>query len=85
VTTKAEIKEWLERGKAKGAAHMLVVCDTYDWDDYPVYVMPEQNARAMADSYPKDMQKLMEVYDLSRDLDGQLLQRRAMNFSDEAA
>jgi hypothetical protein len=35
--TKQDIIGWLDRGKAQGATHVIVVCDTFDWDDYPVF------------------------------------------------
>lgn len=37
-TTKKIIAEWIESGLEKKATHMIVVCDTFDHTDYPVYV-----------------------------------------------
>jgi hypothetical protein len=34
-TTMQDLREWYNRGKNIGATHMVVVCDTYDWEDYP--------------------------------------------------
>ena len=49
---------------------MLVVCDTYDWSDYPVFTSdPNQ---AVKDNHLKNMQKVMEVYDLRMDHEEQL-------------
>ena len=31
--TRSDISQWFDRGKKLGATHMLVVCDTLDWDD----------------------------------------------------
>ena len=50
-TTKQVIRRWLKEAKAKGATHMIVVCDTFDHEDYPVFVMPGDNARTTAASY----------------------------------
>jgi hypothetical protein len=80
MTTKEEIGQWFDRGVEEGATHMLVVCDTYDWDDYPVYVKLGEDAREQAAKYPHDMQKLMEVYNLAIDRDQQLKQGRAFNY-----
>jgi hypothetical protein len=33
-----DIKRWFERGVEQKATHMIVVCDTFDHEDYPVYV-----------------------------------------------
>ncbi len=36
--SRADIKRWFRNGKKNGATHMIVVCDTFDYEDYPVYV-----------------------------------------------
>ena len=43
--TRNDIKRWLAEARAQGATHMIVVCDTYDWEDFPVYVRPEEDVR----------------------------------------
>lgn len=80
-TTRDDITQWLHRGQEKGATHMLVVCDTFDWSDYPVFVMPGEDARKRADeNNGPNMTKLMEVYKLSEDWHTQLDQRRSFNY-----
>lgn len=83
MTTKNEIWEWLKRGQEAGATHMLVVCDTYDYEDYPVYVNPKENVK---DKYKEfqgvNMQRVMEVYDLSKDINLQLTEHRAFHMED---
>lgn len=85
---KAEIQRWLEDGKANGATHMLVVCDTYDFEDYPVYVYPPEKKsqynetdvnRAFQRYNQKNMQKVMEVYSFDLSLKSQLNEHRAMH------
>lgn len=81
VTTKAEISEWFERGSVLGATHMIVVCDTFSHEDYPVYVKPGESSREIAADYDdKNMQRIMEVYDLSIDKVAQLEERRAFHY-----
>lgn len=79
--TKQDIRQWLKEAPKK-ATHMAVVCDTYDWDDYPVYVEKGEDPRAKLISYEKgeNMQTLMEVYNLSMDLDKQMAEHRAKNY-----
>jgi hypothetical protein len=78
--TKSDIKNWIERAD-KNATHMIVVCDTYDYDDYPVYVESHQNAREVADEFnKKSMQRVMEVYNLKMDIEPQLNEHRAFNY-----
>lgn len=79
-TTREEIKEWLQRGKAQGATHMIVVCDTYDHEDYPVYVLPGQDVRKVHEEHSKNMQRVMEVYSYAHSLDEQLATPRVHNF-----
>lgn len=91
-TTKDDITGWFKRGIIEGATHMIVVCDTYDWSDYPVFVMPGEDPREKASEYGKNdkhglptlpngqMQKVMEVYSLSKSTEEQLRERLAFNF-----
>lgn len=61
-----DIAEWFERGKQDGATHLIVVCDTFDHDDYPVYTS-EPHFWQQYDAYNgKNMQRIMEVYDLRK-------------------
>lgn len=82
MTTKTEIRAWLERAKEQGASHMFVVCDTFDWEDYPKFHAFEsaEKARAEAERYPRGMNKLMEVYRLDMDWDDQLRASRSFNY-----
>lgn len=81
MTTPAEVKTWLERGKVEGATHVIVACDTFDHEDYPVFVKPTENVHEkFAALDGKNMQRVMEVYNLSMDIDAQLQQFRAFNF-----
>lgn len=71
--TKQDIREWLRRGKESGATHVIVVCDTWDYEDYPVYIEPGQSVSEKLSYYQRaDMQKVMEVYNLSMDIEAQL-------------
>lgn len=80
-TRREEIRDWLQRGKEQGATHMLVVCDTFDHEDYPVYVLPGQDARAVYREYNgPNMQRVMEVYSYARDLSEQLAGGCCLNF-----
>lgn len=76
----AEIHQWLMVGKREGASHVIVVCDTFDWSDYPVYVKSDEVIQERIAEYDgKNMQKIMEVYNLAMDIDLQLKDHRAWN------
>jgi hypothetical protein len=77
-TTQDKIRCWLERGKQGNATHMLVACDTFDYEDYPVYVQPGQDVAArVAGLNGKNMQRVMEVYNFALPLEAQLNENRA--------
>ena len=62
-TTLGAIKRWFDRGAKEGAAYMIVVCDTFDHEDYPVYIMPNQDFWEEYEHYNQiNMQRIMEVY-----------------------
>jgi uncharacterized membrane protein YjjP (DUF1212 family) len=77
---KETIKNWFNRAD-ENCTHMLIVCDTFDYDHYPVFVKTDENVDTVYKNYlQKDMQKVMEVYNLSMDIDEQLKERRSFNF-----
>ena len=82
MTTQNEIRGWLLEGKKKkNLTHMLVVCDTFDWEDYPVYVFKNENVRNIYEKYNgPNMQTVMEVYSLKKDIEKQLKEHRSFNF-----
>lgn len=81
-TSKQQIRWWLEEGLKRKATHVIVACDSYDHEDYPVFVNPNMDVRQIYSEYDgKNMQRVMEVYNLSMDLDEQLAApHRVMNF-----
>lgn len=79
-TTQDDIRGWLMKGKTAGATHVMVVCDTFDYDDYPVYVKPDENIQKQIERYDGvNMQRVMEVYNLALPFFPQLSERRAWN------
>ncbi len=79
--TKEDISSWFDDGLKQGATHMIIVCDTYDWDDYPVYILKDEKIKHREKEYDGiNMQKIMEVYNLSLVKEGQLNESRAFNY-----
>lgn len=76
--SKNDISGWFDQGVAQNAKHMLVICDTFDYDDYPVYTFTDE-ACIKRYNTPGEMQRVMEVYDLLADKDSQLSERIAMH------
>lgn len=80
-TTQNDIRGWLARAAEKGATHMIVACDTFDWEDYPVFVLPGEDARTVAKQHDgPNMSKLMEVYHMGMDLEAQVSAGRSFNY-----
>jgi len=79
-TSKESIKQWLSRTE-KGQTHMIVFCDTYDHSDYPVYVNEDEDVKEIIKKRDgRNMCQLMEVYNLSMDIEKQLDEHRAFNY-----
>lgn len=83
---RSDIKRWLESAKNQGATHLIVACDTWDLENYPVYVTPGQSVGStyvgiMASS----MQTVDEVYSLVSEtpLENQLKEIRSWHFEPE--
>lgn len=80
-TTIEMIKVWLECAPS-GATHMMVICDTFDHEDFPRYIFKGEDARQHAGNL-ESMERLMEVYSFSpnHSLEDQLSQSgRVFNY-----
>jgi len=76
--TREDIYDWLTGDRRKSHhTHMLVVVDTFDYGDYPVFTSSVHEAIEKYNG--NNMQQVMEVYDLSLDLEKQLNEHRAWN------
>ena len=77
-STKDDIRRWFKAGIEQNATHMIVVCDTFDHEDYPVYIQPDRDFQKQYNQYNnKDMQRIMEVYNLAIDMEQQIAEPRA--------
>ena len=81
MTSKDEIRGWLHKAKEMKSTHMIVVCDTFDYGDYPVFVAEGENVKEVESKYDdKDMQQVVEVYSLKLDIETQLNERRSFHY-----
>lgn len=74
---RSDIRSWVREGKASGATHVIVMCDTYDHEDYPVFVKPGEVVADAIKRASGNMAQLMEVYAMHLDLEAQLSEYRA--------
>jgi hypothetical protein len=74
----ADLDRWFEEGLRRGATHLIVVCDEFSREDFPVYVMPDQDVRSRLAEYDGvQMHAIHEVYRLDLDKAAQMAERRA--------
>ena len=76
--TKPDIERWLQTAKENEATHLIVAVDTYDHDNYPVYVTADEDIKKEVERVESgSMQGIDEVYNMSMDIDEQLNEYRA--------
>lgn len=65
--TREDVNYWVIKAIEMGATHVISVCDTFDWSDYPVYVAENDDLETVKLSYKGNMQRINEVIDIERD------------------
>jgi hypothetical protein len=77
--TKEDLERWAALGVERGATHLIVACDTFDYESYPVYAGPGDDVTRLAARFDgPNMQQVDEVIDLrtgATDRDVRLLRR----------
>lgn len=79
-TTPDEIRQWLREvdESAPPITHMIVACDEFEHDDFPIYVHADQDVRTIVDeTNAASMTKVHEVYAMHLDFEMQLRERIA--------
>ena len=77
---KSQIRKWIDNGIKTRATHVIIVYDRWDYEDFPVYVNKDQSVEKVIESYNgKNMNSVMEVYNLSIDIEVQLNEFRSWN------
>jgi len=65
-TSVEQLHSWFKRAVKEKATHLVVVCDTFDYTDYPVFVDPAEDVKKIVAKYDgPNMQKVHEVYKIS--------------------
>ena len=75
----SDINRWFDNGVTYHRDFMIVMCDTYEYDNYPVYCSADEFDEVYEKKKSKPMQSVQEVYDLSLSKDAQLAQARTRN------
>lgn len=56
-----EVDDWIEYAKNEGYKYIISVCDTFDYDDYPVYCKNKKDVQEKYPSYTINMQRVNEI------------------------
>jgi hypothetical protein len=66
MTTQKDIDGWVKEA-GNNTSHVLIVCDTFSHEDYPVYVKKTENLEEVKSRYNgANMQRIMEVIELNK-------------------
>jgi hypothetical protein len=71
MTSREDLRGWFNEGLELGATHMVIKYDDFDYEDYPVFILPGYDVRKIAEKGDKTM----EVYNLSLGWEAQSLGR----------
>lgn len=75
-----EIDKWFDDGKEAGAEYMVVVTDTFDYEDHPVYCSSKLDVvRVQMKVDETRYEQVQEIYNLKMDKGTQMAQVRAWN------
>lgn len=80
--TSNDLMRWFKKGVEDKQRWMVIICDTFDYGDYPCYFTDSEKKRCTerikAARQGDNMQRLMEVYDLSLPMDEQFVDGKLM-------
>lgn len=66
--TRNDVDRWIETAKSRGCKYIISVCDTFDYDDYPVYCEDLNKLIMRVDHYDgADMQIINEIIRINDD------------------
>lgn len=76
-TSVKTIRLWLERAKNNGSTFLIVACDMFEREDYPIYCSSKNEALLkITELRAEDLSGIHEVYDLNLDIEEQLSKKR---------
>ena len=64
--TRKEVNEWIKLAKENGIKYIISVCDTFDFDDYPVYCKnTKELKRKLINFNDVNMQRINEIIQIN--------------------
>ncbi len=66
--TRQDVDRWIATAKRNGDKYIVSVCDTWDYDDYPVHCRNEQELSEAITKYNgQNMQRINEIIKIEGD------------------
>lgn len=65
--TRQDVDRWISTAKENGFMYIISVCDTFDWDDYPVYCLNRGELIKVLPKYNTNMQRINEIIEINGD------------------
>ncbi len=65
-TIQEDTKRWIKEGKKQKAAYLLIVCDRFNYENYPVYVKKNESLEEKKNQYSIHMQSIDDIIDLRK-------------------
>lgn len=77
--TRRDIAGWIKTAQQRKATHLIVACDTFDHENYPVYVSKDEDIKVKIKQYSINMQMIDEIYSFTGkyNIESQLAELRA--------
>lgn len=59
-------QRWIQTAIQQNAKYIIVACDEFDYDDYPIFAQTKEEADKKIDECNKEsMQRVMGLYDIT--------------------
>jgi len=66
--SREDVDRWIELAKEKKYKYIISVCDTFDWDDYPVLCKDKEELQKKFPEYNgTNMQRVNEIIRINED------------------
>jgi hypothetical protein len=81
MTSYNKVKNWVMEAKMSGCEYAIIACDRFDHSDYLIKCRNADECREKIQEInkPDNMQRIMEIYDLSMPIQDQLNEYRALH------
>lgn len=66
--TRKDVDRWIKTAKKNRSKYIISVCDTFDYEDYPIYVLSNENLEEKKKQYNDvNMQRINEIITINED------------------